>query len=88
MSNLTEQENGQYFMSVLKKIITEGVNSKEFQSSLPLTDIFTYITVAIDGVVNKIVLTKCYGSDELSFDAKKLFNIISKSVLHMLSVKD
>ncbi len=88
MNNLTEQENGQYFISTLNKTITEGVDNKEFQPILPLTDIFTYITVAIDGVVNKVVLKKCYGADELDFDVNKLVKIISKSVLHLLNVNE
>ncbi|MCY6958388.1 TetR/AcrR family transcriptional regulator [Clostridium brassicae] len=86
-SLLTEQENGQYLVGSLFNKIIEGVNKGEFEASFPLHDIFTYITTTIDGVVNKVVLQKCYGANEYSIDVIKIFKIISNSVLHMLAVK-
>lgn len=85
-SNLTEQENGQYFIGALFNTITGGVNKGEFQTKFPLNDIFSYIIMTIDGVVNKAVLQKCYGANSLNIDVIKIFNIISKSVLNMLGV--
>lgn len=86
-SSLTEQENGQYLIGAIFNKITEGVNKGEFQITFPLNDIFTYITAAIDGVVNKVVLQKCYGANAFNIDVINMFKIISNSVLHMLSAK-
>ncbi|KAJ50160.1 AcrR family transcriptional regulator [Clostridium tetanomorphum] len=86
-SLLTEQENGQYLVDALFNKIMEGVNKGEFEVSFPLKDIFTYIIATIDGVVNKVVLQKCYGTNGDSIDVIKIFKIISNSVLHMLAMK-
>lgn len=86
-NSLTEQENGQYLMGTLFKVIMEGVNKGELKAIFPLEDIFSYIITTIDGVVNKAVLQKCYGNNANSIDVIKLFKLISNSVLHMLGVK-
>lgn len=88
MNRLTEQENGQYLVSALFNKIMEGVNRGEFIPAFPIKDIFSYITTTIDGVVNKMVLQKCYGdanyNDIHKIDVIKLFRILSYSVLNVL----
>jgi len=85
-SSLTEQENGQYLISSLFNLITEGVNRGEFNPAFPLNDLFDYISTTIDGVVNKVVLQNCYGSTAESINVINLFKILSNSVLHMLGI--
>ncbi|MDK8180037.1 TetR/AcrR family transcriptional regulator [Paenibacillus sp. UMB4589-SE434] len=86
-NSLTEQENGQYFISTLFNEITKGVNKGELQTIFPLNDIFTYIITTIDGVVHKVVLQKCYSVNANRIDVIQIFKMISNSVLHMLGVK-
>jgi AcrR family transcriptional regulator len=87
MSNLTEQENGQYLVNALLNKILEGVSRGEFEPIYPLNDIFTYIMTSIDGVVKNVVLERCYGANAGNIDETKIFEIISKSVLYLLGKK-
>lgn len=84
--NLTEQENGQYLISSIFNAIKEGISSGEFNPIFSIKDMFTYIITSIDGVVNKVVLQKCYGTNGISIDVVKLFEMISSSVIYMLGV--
>lgn len=84
VSNLTEQENGQYLISALLNQIFEGVSKGEFMPIYPVNDIFTYIMTSIDGVVKNVVLEKCYGANTGNFDEIKILKIISSSVLYLL----
>lgn len=86
-SRLTEQENGQYLVSALFNKIVEGVNKGELKPAFQLNNIFTYITTSIDGVVNRVVMQKCYGAGSDSIHVIEIFKIISNSVLYMLGVK-
>lgn len=85
--NLTEQENGQYLISSIFNAIKEGISNGEFKPIFLIKDIFTYIITSIDGVVNKVVLQKCYGTNGISIDVVKFFEMISTSVTYMLGVK-
>ncbi|OPJ64361.1 TetR/AcrR family transcriptional regulator [Clostridium oryzae] len=87
LSNLTEQENGQYLVNVLLNKIREGVNNGEFKPIYPLSDIISYIMSSIDGVVKQAVMKKCYGSNLGNIDETKIFRIISDSVLYLLGKK-
>jgi AcrR family transcriptional regulator len=87
ISNLTEQENGQYLVNTLLNKIMEGVSKGEFEPIHPLSDIFTYIMTSIDGVVKDVVMQKCYGAKVGNIDETKVFKIISDSVLYLLGKK-
>ncbi|UHA73072.1 TetR/AcrR family transcriptional regulator [Paenibacillus sp. 481] len=86
-SSLTEQENGQYFISTLFNEITKGVNKGELQTVFPLHDIFTFILTSIDGAVHKVVMQRCYNVNANPIDVRQMFKMISCSVVHMLGVK-
>jgi AcrR family transcriptional regulator len=87
ISNLTEQENGQYLVNTLINKIMEGVNKGEFVPIYPLGEIFTYIMASIDGVVKNVVLQRCYGANAGNIDETKILKIISDSVLYLLGKK-
>lgn len=87
MSNLTEQENGQYLINAIINKITEGITNGELEPNYPLNDIFTYIMTSIEGVIKSIVLQKCYGAYPGNIDVINVLKIISDSVLFLLSKK-
>ena len=81
---LNEQENGQYLMRLLFKSIIDGCKTKEFAPKIPIEDIFTYISVYIEGVVKVVVLERCYASNESSTDPIKMMDMLADTILGML----
>ncbi|WP_369435936.1 TetR/AcrR family transcriptional regulator [Lysinibacillus fusiformis] len=90
LSNITENENGQYLMEQLLGTIHEGISLGTFQPGVSLEDLFTLITVSIDGIVRDVILQKCYGmfqDEQVLFDEVRLMDTLCKSVLLMLGSK-
>ncbi|MFJ7953897.1 TetR/AcrR family transcriptional regulator [Lysinibacillus sp. NPDC096418] len=90
LSNITENESGQYLVEQLFSTIQQGISSGSFQPEVSPEDIFTFIITSIDGIVRDVVLQKCYGmfeNEQVQCDEIRLMNTLSKSVLLLLGSK-
>lgn len=90
LSNITENESGQYLVEQLFSTIHEGISSGSFQPKVSPEDVFTFIISSIDGIVRDVVLQKCYGmfqNEQVQFDEIRLMDTLCKSVLLLLGSK-
>ncbi|SMF69418.1 transcriptional regulator, TetR family [Paenibacillus uliginis N3/975] len=90
LSNITENESGQYLVERLFSTIHEGISLGSFQPVVSPEDLFTFIMTSIDGIVRDVVLQKCYGmfqNEQVQFDEIRLMDTLCKSVLLMLGSK-
>lgn len=90
LSNITENESGQYLVERLFSTIHEGLSSGSFQPKVSPEDVFTFIISSIDGIVRDVVLQKCYGmfqNEQVQFDEIRLMDTLCKSVLLLLGSK-
>jgi len=90
LSNITENESGQYLVERLFRTIHEGISLGSFQPEVSIEELFTLIMTSIDGIVRDVVLQKCYGmfqNEQVQFDEIRLMNTLCKSVLLLLGSK-
>ncbi|GIN91916.1 hypothetical protein J6TS1_49830 [Siminovitchia terrae] len=90
LSNIAEQESGQYLVERLFNAVHEGITLGCFQPKVPLEDLFTFMMTSIDGIVRDVVLQKCYGmfqDEQALFDEISLMDTLCKSVLLLLGSK-
>lgn len=90
LSNITENESGQYLVERLFSTIHEGISLGIFQPEVSPEDLFTFIMTSIDGIVRDVILQKCYGmfpNEQVRFDEIRLMDTLCKSVLLMLGSK-
>ncbi|MFF5993149.1 TetR/AcrR family transcriptional regulator [Lysinibacillus sp. KU-BSD001] len=90
LSNITENQSGQYLVERLFNTIREGISLGSFHPEISLEDLFTFILTSIDGIVRDVVLQKCYGmfeNEQALFDELRLMNTLCKSVLLLLRSK-
>ena len=91
LSNIYENESGQYLMQQIFHSIHEGISSGCFQLETSIEDLSTFMMTSIDGIVRDVVLQKCYGvfsNDQMQFDEIRLMNTLCKSVLLLLGTKE
>lgn len=84
MDNLMEQDNGQYLMERLYKLIKEGIEDGKYNPIYSIQDIYTYISTCINGLIRDVVLIKCYGAYDGKIDEVKMMQMLAQSVLGML----
>ncbi|MGX7632452.1 TetR/AcrR family transcriptional regulator [Bacillus thuringiensis] len=90
LSNITENESGQYLVERLFNAILTGVSVGNFQPAISTKDLFIFIMTSIDGIVRDVVLQKCYGmfqNEQVQFDEVRLMDTLCKSVLLLLGAK-
>jgi len=90
LSNIVENESGQYLMQQIFRSIHEGISSGCFEPEISIEDLSTFMMTSIDGIVRDVVLQKCYGmfsNKQLQFDEIRLMNTLCKSVLLLLGTK-
>ncbi|KOP82762.1 TetR/AcrR family transcriptional regulator [Cytobacillus solani] len=90
LSNITENESGQYLIERLFSTIHEGISNGSFKPVVSLEDLFPFIMTSIDGIVRDVVLQKCYGmfqNEEKQLDEIRLMDTLCKSVLLFLGSK-
>ncbi|MFK4416588.1 AcrR family transcriptional regulator [Bacillus sp. RC251] len=90
LSNITENESGQYLVEQLFNTILTGISSESFQPTVSSEDLFTFIMTSIDGIVRDVMLQKCYGmfqNEQMQFDEVRLMDTLCKSVLLLLGSK-
>ena len=90
LSNITENESGQYLVERLFNTIHAGISMGSFQTEVSPEDLFTFIMTSIDGIVRDVVLQKCYGmfkNEQVQFDEIHLMDTLCKSVLLLLGSK-
>lgn len=90
LSNITEQESGQYLVERLFNAVNEGISLGCFQPKVSPEDLFTFMMTSIDGIVRDVVLQKCYGmfqDEQALFDEITLMDTLCKSVLLLLGSK-
>ncbi|MEY9979822.1 TetR/AcrR family transcriptional regulator [Lysinibacillus sp. RC79] len=91
LSNIVENESGQYLMQQIFHSIHKGISSGCFQLEISIEDLSTFMMTSIDGIVRDVVLQKCYGmfsNDQVQFDEIRLMNTLCKSVLLLLGTKE
>jgi len=91
LSNITENESGQYLMQNLFIAIRKGISTGCFQPAISIEDLSIFMVTSIDGIVRDVLLQKCYGVfpiDQMQFDEIKLMNTLCKSVLLLLGSKE
>ncbi|MFO1442428.1 TetR/AcrR family transcriptional regulator [Bacillus sp. Bva_UNVM-123] len=90
LSNIRENESGQYLVEKLFSEINEGISIGRFKPKVSPEDLLTFIMTSIDGIVKDVVLQKCYGmfkEGQVQFDEIRLMNTLCKSVLLLLASK-
>ncbi|MFE3575576.1 TetR/AcrR family transcriptional regulator [Lysinibacillus sp. NPDC059133] len=91
LSNIMENESGQYLMQQIFHSIHKGISSGCFKPEISIEDLSTFMMTSIDGIVRDVVLQKCYGmfsNDQVQFDEIRLMNTLCKSVLLLLGTKE
>ncbi|MEY9970388.1 AcrR family transcriptional regulator [Lysinibacillus sp. RC46] len=91
LSNIVENESGQYLMQQIFHSIHKGISSGCFQLEISIEDLSTFMMTSIGGIVRDVVLQKCYGmfsNDQVQFDEIRLMNTLCKSVLLLLGTKE
>ncbi|OXS76067.1 hypothetical protein B1B04_03465 [Lysinibacillus sp. KCTC 33748] len=91
LSNIIENESGQYLMQQIFHSIHEGISSGCFEPEISIEDLSTFMMTSIDGIVRDVVLQKCYGvfsNKHVQFDEIRLMNTLCKSVLLLLGTKE
>jgi len=87
LSGTAQQQSGQYFNQQVISIINQGISSGIFHPVLPIPDIFTFVSVSIDGIVQNQVLSKCYKISPVmgkNYDPVCLMKILAESLLELL----
>lgn len=87
VSQLTEQENGQYLIESLFQRIIDGLEKGEFVSTYSHEEIFDYIKIYGEGLVKTVVLERCYGEKKSNLSPNLMMDMLSKNVLDMLCNK-
>ena len=91
LSNIVENESGQYLMQQIFHSIHKGISSGCFNPEISIEDLSAFMMTSIDGIVRDVVLQKCYGmfsNDQVQFDEIRLMNTLCKSVLLLLGTKE
>ncbi|KOS63608.1 hypothetical protein AN161_06485 [Lysinibacillus sp. FJAT-14222] len=91
LSNIAENESGQYLMQQILHSIHEGISLGCFQPEISIENLSTFMMTSIDGIVRDVVLQKCYGvfsNDQVQFDEIRLMKTLCKSVLLLLGTKE
>ncbi|MFF2177455.1 hypothetical protein ACFVT8_13410 [Lysinibacillus sp. NPDC058147] len=91
LSNIYENESGQYLMQQIFHSIHKGISSGCFKPEISIEDLSTFMMTSIDGIVRDVVLQKCYGmfpNKNVQLDEIRLMNTLCKSVLLLLSTNE
>ncbi|MFJ7731084.1 TetR/AcrR family transcriptional regulator [Lysinibacillus sp. NPDC097231] len=91
LSNIVENESGQYLMQQIFHSIHEGITSGYFQLEISIEELSTFMMTSIDGIVRDVVLQKCYGmflNKHVQLDEIRLMNTFCKSVLLLLGRRE
>lgn len=87
-AKLKDGQSGQYFIKELYQVIRDGISAGCFHPVIPLENIFSFISITIDGIVFDGCLLDCYGVPqigEVPFHIKNLVDTLKTSVILMLS---
>lgn len=88
-SKISEQQSGQYFNARVYSVINKGIEEGYFKIKQPLSDIITYVSVSMDGIVLNQVLSNCYNSPFSrisSYDPVSMMSMLAESLLGMLGI--